>query len=348
MRWPILGLTTLFAAAALAAPQATAPQPATIVLAQKLVAGQPATLSVLSSTGQLVPRTPVQFLGGDSVSTDNTGRAIFTAPSQPGVLIAELPGIASRASATIIVAEPAAPLQLLQAPRVASLNDRIGVSGTGFRGEADGNRVAIGAKAALVLAASPVALVVKTDASVAPGLAQLAVDSRGAETSTTINLIAFQLTTDQPRIAPKKKATVTVRVLGTAEPVEIEVRDQTPGIVRFRRGNVQRLVTSGGELNTAEVEMTGVQTGDFAFSVQLVAPLRGQADTEAARQFLVSAQRVAPQRDVHHIEKLIQRLERNSRDAAKVGDVLEKMLEAQPEGQYRSLLESAREVLLTR
>ena len=55
--------TTVSAAAGDAAPGA-------IVLPQKLVAGEPATLAVIGADGRLIPNIQVEFSGGVSFTTD--------------------------------------------------------------------------------------------------------------------------------------------------------------------------------------------------------------------------------------------------------------------------------------
>ena len=62
-----------------------------IVLPQRVVAGQQATLAVLDAAGHLTPKTAVEFSGDERVTTDATGRATFLAPAEPGVLLARLP-----------------------------------------------------------------------------------------------------------------------------------------------------------------------------------------------------------------------------------------------------------------
>jgi len=111
---------------------------------------------------------------------------------------------------------------------------------------------------------------------------------------------------------------------------------------------VQRLRTSGGAENTAEIEIEGLQAGDFAFSVRLVPAPAGLPDTESVRQFLLAAQRLAPKRDALRVEKLIRRLAQRPQETIQVRTELEKMLARKPEGQYGRLLESAWEVLLNR
>src|SRR3989442_11016846 len=119
---------------------------ATILLATKLVAGQRATLAVLDAAGRLMPGAVVEFTGGERVTTDQTGRAAFTAPVEPGVLLARLVDHNANASTTVIAPAPNLPdgVQVVDYPRVISVSDRFVIDGFGFRGDADANRILLG------------------------------------------------------------------------------------------------------------------------------------------------------------------------------------------------------------
>src|ERR1700722_10082519 len=66
--------------------------PRTIVLPQKLLAGDPATLAVLDGTGRMMSGTVVELSTGQKVTTDGAGRALFVAPSEPGTMTAKISG----------------------------------------------------------------------------------------------------------------------------------------------------------------------------------------------------------------------------------------------------------------
>src|SRR5260370_3438198 len=90
-------------------PRAQAAAPRTIVLPQETVAGLPATLAVLDSAGRLLPNVVVEISGGQKVTTDSTGRALFAVPGEPGALTAQIPGRGVSASAPIVKHSDAAP-----------------------------------------------------------------------------------------------------------------------------------------------------------------------------------------------------------------------------------------------
>src|SRR5262250_3397980 len=133
-----------------------------LLLPRYIVSGERATLAVLDVNGRLTPDVVVKFSNGDRVTTDATGRALFVAPLNPGVISAGLSGRPGRVYATIMSAtEAASPsVDVSNAPRIASLTDRFELSGHGFCGDADANHVTIAGLPALVLASSPMSLLV--------------------------------------------------------------------------------------------------------------------------------------------------------------------------------------------
>lgn len=335
--------------AAQALPRATGEtSAAAIILPQKLVAGQPATLAVLTAEGKLAPGVTVEFSGGQRVTTDDSGRASFTAPDEAGVLLAQVPDSAASGSATVIPVVPPARVELLQVPRIISLRDRFSVGGYGFSGEADANQVRLGGQTGLVLAASPVNLVILPSPKAALGVTQVVVGVSGAESSTVTTLVAVEMTSEKPSLGPGQKADLIVRVRGTDQPLELEARNLSRAVVHFLRGDTQRVVTRGGQENSAAIKMEGLSPGDFSFSVRIVPPPAGLPDIGAAREYLLAARKVAPPNKARRVDKLIRRLEQRSQDVAKIRTDLEKMMAQEPQGQFGRLIEAAWEVLLNR
>jgi len=66
---------------------------------------------------------------------------------------------------------------------------------------------------------------------------------------------------------------LVVHARGTTEPLVLEVRNGSPGVIQLSKGNVQRLKTSGGEQNIAPVEVKFVTGGNYSVSARLIAPI---------------------------------------------------------------------------
>ncbi len=349
-----IGVLAAFVAASPSAaqnlPKSSGKMPGTaIVLPQRLVAGQRATLAVLDAAGRLAVGAEVEFSGGEHVTTDASGRATFTAPGEAGVLLARLPGRGVSASSTVVPPQPNPPdeVQVFDYPRVISVSDRFAVDGVGFRGEADVNHVTLAEQPALVLAASPVALVLLPGPRATVGPTQLLIEVGGRSPGPLpVTLVSLELTAPTKQFAQGEKGKLTVHVHGTSQRLVIEARNLTPDVIELPRGNVQRVTSSGGPLNVAEIELQGVRVGDFSLSVRLVPGAVGLPDVEAARLKLLAARRLATPDWQDRVDRVIRRIERDPHEFAKIRDELEKMLAEKPEGEFGRLLEAAWRELL--
>lgn len=254
------------------------------MLPSRLVAGAPATVAVLDVQGRLTPGDTLQLTGpvpagappGANkfrITTDQTGRAVFTAPTSPGVLLVQFAGRPGRVPCVVIPAAEAVSdnLQVVSYPRAVTLGDRFEISGTGFRGEADADQVTVGGAAALVLAASPVALVVFPAPGLEPGPAGFEVESSGWKSSPLpITLVSLELSAVSARLDPGQRRTLTVRARGTRERLTLEARNLAPHVADLVGGSPLRAATSGGDENAAEFEVVGRSAGDFLISIRLI------------------------------------------------------------------------------
>jgi len=298
-----------------------------------------------------MPGATVEFTGGVRVTTDATGRATFAAPTEPGVLIARIAGGKVTATATVVPLPDPLPdgVTLSDFPRVITLSDTFHVRGTGFRGEAEANRVLLRDQPALILAASPVELVVQSGPRLAPGAGQLVVEVTGRSPGpAAVTLVAFDVNADKAQLAPREKGTLTVRILGTEQRLMLEVRNLTPNVVTVSRGNLHRVVSSGGTSNSAVVNMRGKNEGEYSISLRLIPPAAGTPDVEAARQQLLLALPMAPSDWRRRVERVIRRLEKQPPDYLRARDDLERLLAKYPEGEFGRQLEAAWRILIYR
>lgn len=263
------------------AQQPPAPSAARILLLpRRVVAGDRATLAVLDVNGRLTPGVDVHLSNGEKYTTDATGRARFVAPLNAGVIYGSLPGRAGRIAMTILTsAEVSAPaLQVTRAPRVASISDRFELSGNGFCGDADSNQITIGGKDAIVLASSPVSLLVLAPLEQAAGSATVKV-SCGKQSSPdfSIALVSLELKADSSPLAPGEHRALTVNIHGSSTRIALEARNLAPDIASLSGGLFVRAISSGGAENQAQFELVGKQRGSFLISIHLVSypvPLR--------------------------------------------------------------------------
>jgi hypothetical protein len=261
--------------------------PRLIILPPKLIAGAQATLAVLDSQGRLLPNISVELSGGHKVTTDVTGRALFEASGQPGTMVAKISGRGISVSTTVLASEDSGPhaasagppggVNVISYPRVVALHDRFSLEGSGFRGAADSNRIYLNGDPCLVLASSPVSLVVLPGPRVPVGDVKLHVTVGGIDAglfSVSAVLLEFSGPTDAVNAGSTGK--LILRAHGTTEPLLLEVRNGSPGVIQLSKGNVQRLKTSGGDQNIAPVDVQFVTGGNYFVSARLISADRSQ------------------------------------------------------------------------
>ena len=249
-----------------------------LLLPRKIISGERATLAVLDVNGRLTPGVTVNFSNGDRFTTDATGRALFVAPLNPGVIFGSIAGRTGRVATAILPSGEAAStsLEVSSAPRVASLTDRFEILGKSFCGDADANQVTIAGQSAFVLASSPVALVVLPPPDQKPGSVAVEVScaKRHAQPF-SISLVGLELEADSSPLKPGEHRALTVRVRGTGAKVVLEARNLAPKIAELSSGNPARTSSSGGAENLGKFEVVGRNNGSFLISIRLVPSLRG-------------------------------------------------------------------------
>jgi len=248
-----------------------------LLLPRRIVSGERATLAVLDVNGRLTPGVTVSFSNGDRFTTDATGRALFVAPLNPGVIFGSIAGRTGRVATTILLPSEAASasIEVSSAPRVASLTDRFEIFGKGFCGDADGNQVTIAGQPAIVLASSPTALVVLPPPDLQTGSAAVQVSCAKRESAAfSVTFVALELEADSSPLKPGEHRTLTVRVHGTTARIALEARNLAPEIAELSGGNPVRASSSGGAENLAKFEVLGRKNGSFLISIRLLAPAR--------------------------------------------------------------------------
>jgi hypothetical protein len=209
-----------------------------LLLPKKLVSGERATLAVLDLSGRLTPGVKVDFSNGDTVTTDASGRALFVAPLNLAAIYGSIAGRAGKVASTIVGAadSPGNSTEVELSPRVVSLNDRLEVSGHGFCGDANANRVTMGGLAGLVIASSP----------------------------------AFLAVVPSPE---QEHREVAVRIKGSTAKLRLEARNLAADVADLQGGEkTLRMLSTGGPENLAKFELIGKKNGSFVISIRLVAP----------------------------------------------------------------------------
>jgi hypothetical protein len=258
-----------------ASAQKTPPSPSgrILLLPQTIVSGERATLAVLDANGRLTPRAAVVFSNGDRLITDATGRALFAAPLDPGVILGSIVGREGHIPVTILSPEEtaAAAIEVASVPKIASLADRFEITGRGFCGDADANQITVSGEPAFVLASSPTSLVVLPPPDLQPGRASIDIScAKRNGPPLEIVFVALTLEADSSPLAPGVHRQLTVRVRGTRDKITLEARNLAPDIAELTGGNPIKAPSSGGAENLAHFEVVGRKRGSFMISIRLL------------------------------------------------------------------------------
>jgi hypothetical protein len=247
-----------------------------LLLPRTIVSGDRATLAVLDVNGRLTPGATIIFSNGDRLTTDDTGRALFVAPLNPGVIYGSIAGQPGRVPVAILspTESTATAMAVASIPEVASLTDRFEINGTGFCGDADANHITVSGEAAFVLASSPTSLVVLPPADSQPGRASVDL-SCGKRNGPPLEVVfvALGLEADSSPLTPGVHRQLTVRVRGTTAKVRLEARNLAPDIAELTGGNPARVSSSGGAENLARFEVVGRKRGSFLISIHLLSTI---------------------------------------------------------------------------
>ena len=243
-----------------------------LLVPRRMISGERATLAVLDVNGRLTPGVAIQFSNGDKVTTDATGRALFVAPLNQGVLFASIVGRPGRATTAILPAGGAeSDAKVEMAPHVASLVDRFEVTGSGFCGDADKNEVTVGGQPAFVLASSPNALTVLPPLDATVGESEVVIGcGKQGPARFKLTLVSLRLEADTSPLQPGQERTLRVSVTGTQEKIQLEARNLAAEVAELAGGNPVRAFTSGGRENSAEFKVTGKKRGNFVVSIRLL------------------------------------------------------------------------------
>jgi hypothetical protein len=244
-----------------------------LLLPRTIISGERATLAVLDVNGRLTPRAPVVFSNGDRLLTDKTGRALFVAPLNPGVMRGSIAGREGHIPITILAPDETAvtAIHVTSVPKIASLADRFEIAGRGFCGEADANQITVSGDPAFVLASSPTSLVVLPPPDLQPGRASVDI-SCAKRNGPPIEVVFVSLTleADSSPLAPGVHRQLTVRVRGTTTKVNLEATNLAPDTADLTGGNPLKASSSGGAENVAHFEVAGRKRGNFMISIRLL------------------------------------------------------------------------------
>lgn len=301
--------------------------PSAIILPLELVASQPATLAVLTADGHVAPGVKVALSNGEVVTTDESGRAHFLAPLEVGLLFARIPNTeVSEVADVLQQASGTDSLQVTSIPKMVSLRNYFSIGGYGFRGDADRNQVKIEGEAVLVLASSPVELVVMPALNLTPGQGTVTVTEGAAETVTDITLVnVTTLNSLDTQVHRGEKGEIVFLVRGTEMPLNLRIQNLNPETAQLAHSTVNYVRTTGGLDNSAILQFKGRNAGLFSFAIT-VEGVVGKPNAPVAHDFLATAQKVAEPHIADRITKILNRFRGKNIEIVKVQDDLQQLL----------------------
>ncbi|HKN73857.1 MAG TPA: hypothetical protein VJW94_01670 [Candidatus Acidoferrum sp.] len=243
------------------------------MLPRTIISGERATLAVLDASGRLAPGVTVNFSNGDHLKTNATGRAVFVAPLTPGVIFGSIAGREGRVAVTILPPSEttATSMQVDSIPQIASITDRLEITGQAFCGDADTNQITVSGAPAFVLASSPTSLVMLPPPDLQPGRASVDIScAKRYGPPLEVVFVALTLEADSSPLAPGVHRQLTVRVRGTTSKVDLEAKNLAPDIAELTGGNPLRFSSSGGWENVAHCEVVGRKRGSFMISIRML------------------------------------------------------------------------------
>jgi hypothetical protein len=286
------------------------------------------------------------------VTTDVTGRALFKASDELGPLVAKISGQTISASATVIASEPPsgqAPsgdrvgeAHIVSYPRFVEIHDRFSLEGSGFRGAADSNHVFLNDDPCLVVASSPVSLVVLPGPRVPVGDVKLRVTVAGMDAGQfAVSGVLLEFSGPAEPVNAGSGGNLILRAHGTTEPLALEVRNGSPGVIQLSKGNVQRLKTSGGDENIAPVEVKFVTGGSYSVSARLLSSDASLPELELAKKRLTEARKIASGDWPARIDQVLLHIDQAPENLPQIRSELKTMLNDKPAAPLASLLDSA-------
>ena len=267
------GLLFITPAAAFAQQGPAASGARSLLLPRQVVTGERATLAVLDLNGRLTPEVTVKFSNGDQLTTDATGRALFVAPLNPGIVFVSILGRSGRVPMVVLAPEEVAPeaIEIDSAPHFASIADRFEIQGKGLCGEADSNHVSIRGQPALVLAASTTSLIVLPPLEASPGPATVEIScAKRSANPFSLTLVELGLEANSSPLSPGEHRELVVQARGTQAKLVLEARNLATDVAELTGGNPVRVSTTGGMANTARFELVGRSKGSFWISIRLL------------------------------------------------------------------------------
>jgi hypothetical protein len=280
--WTTLAFSAILFGLSNPAPAAAEPAPAgaAIVCPSALVAGKPATISVVHQ-GKPASGITVQTENG-SATTDSSGRCTVDVPADAKSFNIKL----SRTDSTVAVKPAIAPssgeaLAITEVFDSIQPNHYVTIFGAGFSGKPEDNIVQFSQVKAdspkesttvngTVVACSPNQLVVSVP-ELTTGKVALTVKAGSAQTAPKeLDVVDVSFQIPKAKLAKGSREKMDVVVNGTDKETVIRIINRTPNIVKLLPSADFCISTTGGRRNKAVFPVLVQEDGDFDLQASVV------------------------------------------------------------------------------
>lgn len=240
-----------------------------IVMTGTVVAGEEATASVLDSEGSMLTGVVLELPNGEKVTTNDKGHATFRVLSGLESIALTIAGTKIMKSAWAWQPEnmrPWMPAPFTPKPIIPGQATAIATPATSGVPE-----VLVDARPTNVLASSPTSTIADMPYGLTPGAHAVTVRDQGKTVDIQV-VEAVWLRVEAPKTLVRgEKSSYTVEVVGTEQPVSIQVRNDSPTVVKLMdASSAGLLTTSGGTANQAKIDFQAIGAGTIRLPLNLL------------------------------------------------------------------------------
>lgn len=239
-----------------------------IVMTGTVVEGETATASVLDADGAMISGVVLELPNGEKTTTDGLGRAMFRVPDGLEAITLAVAGTKIMKSAWAYPSDDLRPyLPARQTPKPIVPGQATAVVTPGTSGNPE---IWVDGRTTQVLASSPTSAIADMPYGLSPGAHHLTVRDGGHVADLQV-IEAVRLRVDPPKTLVKgQRAAYDIVVQGTEQPVTIQVRNQSPTVVKMVDAPSSGIFrTCGGSHNQTKIEIDTVGPGEIRMEVYL-------------------------------------------------------------------------------
>lgn len=240
-----------------------------IVMTGTVIEGETATASVLDADGSLLTGVVLEMPDGEKTVTDEMGRATFRVPPGLEAMALTIAGTKIMKSVWAWTADdprPYMPVRNMPKPVIPGQATALVTPKTSGQPE-----ILVDGRPTTVLASSPTSTIADVPYGLTPGAHALTVRDQGQVADIQV-VEAVWLRVEAPKTLVRgQTSSYEVEVVGTDQPVYLQVRNESPSVVKLMDASSTGLrQTCGGASNRTTIDFRAVGAGMIRLPVNLV------------------------------------------------------------------------------